>query len=96
MSSPKAFRSATASSSSDDDSESVTSGDEYSWVSWFCSVKGHGYFCEVDESYIQDKFNLTGMSNCIVSLCCSFKRFLHAILPFREISVCLLHGLSSA
>lgn len=33
-----------------------------SWVSWFLSTKGNEYFCEVDEDYILDRFNLTGLN----------------------------------
>ena len=44
----------------------LTSGDDsdYSkyWVDWFLSSKGNEYFCEVDEDYIADKFNLTGLN----------------------------------
>ncbi|KAE8210763.1 hypothetical protein CF327_g5407 [Tilletia walkeri] len=34
-----------------------------SWVSLFLSSKGNEYFCEVDEDYILDRFNLTGLNN---------------------------------
>jgi len=33
-----------------------------SWVSLFLSSKGNEYFCEVDEDYILDRFNLTGLN----------------------------------
>jgi hypothetical protein len=33
------------------------------WISWFLSSKGNEYFCEVDEDFILDRFNLTGLNN---------------------------------
>ncbi|KAJ7937799.1 casein kinase II, regulatory subunit [Mycena leptocephala] len=32
------------------------------WISWFLSLKRHEYFCEVDEDFILDRFNLTGLN----------------------------------
>lgn len=32
------------------------------WISWFLSSKGNEYFCEVEEDYIVDRFNLTGLN----------------------------------
>ncbi|KAF9816631.1 hypothetical protein IEO21_03936 [Rhodonia placenta] len=35
---------------------------KYQWISWFLSSKGNEYFCEVEEDYILDRFNLTGLN----------------------------------
>ena len=43
----------------------MSSEEEESWVSWFCSRKGNEFFCEIDEEYIQDDFNLTGLRNMV-------------------------------
>jgi hypothetical protein len=52
-----------ASGCSDEDSDlSGSDNDDATWVSWFCSLKGNEFFVEVDEDFIQDDFNLTGLS----------------------------------
>jgi len=47
--------------------EDISSGTDSdysnSWISWFLSSKGNEYFCEVEEDYILDRFNLTGLNN---------------------------------
>lgn len=54
---------AVASGCSEEDSDlSGSDNDDATWVSWFCSLKGNEFFVEVDEDFIQDDFNLTGLS----------------------------------
>ncbi|XP_027921971.1 putative casein kinase II subunit beta-4 isoform X2 [Vigna unguiculata] len=42
---------------------SVSEGDDSSWISWFCNLKGNEFLCEVDDDFVQDDFNLCGLSS---------------------------------
>ncbi|KAI6865079.1 Casein kinase II subunit [Hortaea werneckii] len=46
-----------------DDFASDTDSDYTSyWRDWFISSRGNEYFCEIDEDYLTDRFNLTGLN----------------------------------
>lgn len=42
---------------------SVSEGDDSCWISWFCNLKGNEFLCEVDDDFVQDDFNLCGLSS---------------------------------
>ncbi|KAK7263367.1 hypothetical protein RJT34_30955 [Clitoria ternatea] len=42
---------------------SGSEGDDTSWISWFCNLRGNEFFCEIDDDYVQDDFNLCGLSS---------------------------------
>jgi len=44
-------------------SSGTESEDSKYWIDWFLTLKGNEFFCEVDEEFILDKFNLTGLNN---------------------------------
>ncbi|KAF5344137.1 hypothetical protein D9758_008889 [Tetrapyrgos nigripes] len=49
----------------DDGYTSSTPTSTLTWISWFCSLPGHEYFCEVTEDFIEDDFNLTGLNTMV-------------------------------
>ncbi|KAL7409975.1 casein kinase II regulatory subunit-domain-containing protein [Mrakia frigida] len=44
---------------------SSTQTSTLTWITWFTSLPGHEYFCEVAEEFIEDDFNLTGLQTMV-------------------------------
>lgn len=38
------------------------------WIDSFLGIKGNEYFCDIDEDYIRDRFNLTGLNQEVSKL----------------------------
>ena len=51
-----------ASEQSDSSGSSLSEEEDYAWVPWFCSLRGNEFFAIVEAEFIQDAFNLTGLS----------------------------------
>ncbi len=65
-------------------SEDSQNSDEGGWIQWFCNLEDHFFFCEVDDEYIRDSFNLYGNNftysiNIIIGLKQKFNNFNEAL-----------------
>ncbi|XP_024029731.1 casein kinase II subunit beta-1 [Morus notabilis] len=48
---------------SDGDRDDEDEDEEVSWVTWLCNQKGNEFFCQVDDGYLLDDSNLSGLSS---------------------------------
>ncbi|KAJ8598986.1 hypothetical protein CTAYLR_009462 [Chrysophaeum taylorii] len=62
--------------------ESSAEEQEGSWISSFCGVRGHEFFCQVDRNYIEDGFNLYGLKGVVEN----FGECLDVILDRAEVA----------
>ncbi|KAF4735915.1 casein kinase 2 regulatory subunit [Perkinsus olseni] len=67
---------------SDEASDDLSEDEGVSWIEWFCRCKGNEYFVEVDEDYVLDDFNLTGLRDIVPY----YDHALNVILDAGELS----------
>lgn len=79
--------------------DSSASGHDEPWIQWFCGLKGHEMFCEVERAYIEDGFNLYGLRACVPNFSDCLDLILDRIGPddsddsHLTQSACTLYGL---
>lgn len=82
--------------------DSSASGHDEPWIQWFCGLKGHEMFCEVERAYIEDGFNLYGLRACVANFSDCLDLILDRIGPddsddsHLTQSACTLYGLIHA
>ena len=54
-----------------DDSEEMVDEEDVSWIDWYTHLNGNEFFAEIDEDFLRDDFNLTGLHNAVRLLVCS-------------------------
>ena len=72
----------------EEDSSELTASeeDETTWITWFCNLKGNDFFCKIDEDYIQDEFNLTGLSALVPYYEYALDMMLDVDIPIENLS----------
>jgi casein kinase II subunit beta len=63
---------------------SEVSEDNSTWISWFCGLRGNEFFCEVAEDFIEDGFNLTGLSSQVPHYALAMEAILDIDSPSGE------------
>ncbi len=65
-------------SEEEDQEESASEG--VRWPEWFCSLSGNEFFCEIDDDFILDNFNLTGLPQLVSVILLSKYDWAHLII----------------
>ena len=61
----------------------MTSSTSKSWIEWFCNQPNNNIFALVDESYIQDEFNMTGLRELVQNYDYALDAILDLEIPKR-------------
>ncbi len=67
--------------------EESSEASDTTWVSWFVNLRGNEFFCEVDEDFIQDDFNLTGLQAVVPHFDYALDLILDVDVPMDSLSV---------
>eukprot|EP01091_Cochliopodium_minus_P006146 TRINITY_DN16025_c0_g1_i1.p1 TRINITY_DN16025_c0_g1~~TRINITY_DN16025_c0_g1_i1.p1 ORF type:complete len:215 (+),score=57.32 TRINITY_DN16025_c0_g1_i1:85-729(+) len=68
---------------SDDSSDSLSSSTN--WIDSFCSMNGNDLFVSVDEDFIEDTFNLTGLKKMVPHYNLALKTIMDIDIDYSEI-----------
>eukprot|EP01054_Gregarina_sp_Poly1_P004619 Gregarina_sp_Poly_1__4618@NODE_246_length_10752_cov_151_576135_g216_i0_p4_GENE_NODE_246_length_10752_cov_151_576135_g216_i0NODE_246_length_10752_cov_151_576135_g216_i0_p4_ORF_typecomplete_len259_score25_12CK_II_beta/PF01214_18/4_4e66GSu_C4xC_C2xCH/PF09698_10/0_17Cys_rich_KTR/PF14205_6/0_18Cys_rich_KTR/PF14205_6/1_3e04_NODE_246_length_10752_cov_151_576135_g216_i074468222 len=65
---PAALKGGAASNMSEGEESDMTSSvleHDQTWIEWYCRLKENRFFVEVEEDYVRDAFNLTGLGEIV-------------------------------
>ena len=70
-----------------EESDEESEENDTTWISWFIGLRGNEFFCDVDEDFSQDDFNLTGLQAIIPHFDYALDLILDVDVPMDTMSV---------